>query len=967
MNKKYLLTLAAIPAAIIIPTVAGAAEESTISIVGTPVVNETVRASIVNLPSDTIIKAYQWYFVETTEAEDGKKTTTKKPISGATASTYTLPVVAAGKTIILEATSTTGNTYKSEAIEVKQLSLAITPPTFLGFSSTSVAAPGENVKVLEPKVTDNNGAKLQSSQISYSYQWYYKEGEAFSIISGATADTYKIPDNALINNIKGIMVKVTATVGTAEIESDFSYVLQVSKEPSETLSAEIATLHKKSGKHIVYNLTDLAAFKAHLEELEKRYKALSAGAQANVKNYSDLQRAIADVAAITAINEKMDKIGEVPEQNLPQYLKNIEAAYGKLDFLQRSLDIDDNLYNSIKLAMDKPGDVGDISEVRRINGEILGLLNYDHSFPKYTYENVESLKNAVQAIEEDIAKLSGDYQSIIQNRLILTQAKQDIAKVESFIKMFSKLTPDLSPYKQVTAALPIRTAYDRLTFKQMELVPATYVSKLLAAERAEQKQIDELNAEIAAYLGEESYKVIPTEKTWSDYGKNIGRIISDYKALTKNSAAKIVDYTGITTLQRDLKVAENVIKQIQKYNTLASTSGTKESQLLSSYKSALTSFNRLTSLQQSLVYNAEAFLANSPKVTIVENGKIPADKEKAEALKKEIDAFANVKKYTFAGLEASVNDANTSYKKLSSSARKYVTNYYLLTAASNDVKAVTAFHKKIKDAIDEKNVTRQAQKIKSLQTAYDKLPANQQHLAKEQYRILMNIAHSIAPDLPKLDAEIGAIVSNGLYVVNLEKMQDLMNRYNKLNSTDKKLLTNASIMTAAIADVRKVESFLKQYEKTFEKNPMTVVTAFSKLTAKQMSLVSKEIRQNIINAETGQQVPNEAVLNIVESINLLLQDGVYADNLQAKVANILTDYNQLSNTEKNQVKNYSKLTQAESDLKVVAEVHKLYEAIPAENGDDALRKWQDAYNKLSKRLELLYEAMHPTDLKRVRS
>ncbi|WP_332650863.1 hypothetical protein [Lysinibacillus sp. 54212] len=964
MNKKYLFTAAAIPVAFILPTVTEAVEQSTVIIVGTPAVNETVRASIANIPADTIIKEYQWYFIETAETEDDKKTTIKKPISGATASTYTLPVTAAGKAISVEATSTTGDTYKSETVEVNTLSLEIKAPTFIDFTSGTVAAPGETVKVSAPSVTDKNGAKLQSSQIAYSYQWYYKEGEAFSIISGATDASYEIPEDALEHNIKAIMVKVKASVGTAEVESSFSELLTISKEPSETLSTDIDALRKKQGKHFVYNVTDLMTFKANVTDLENRYKALTPGAKANVTNYSVLERAIADVAAITAIEDKMNKIGEVTEQNLARYLKELEAAYDKLDFLQRSLDIDENLYNSIKLAMDKPGDIGYILEVRRINEAIIALLNYDHSLPQYTPENIESLKTAVQAIEADIAKLPRDYQSIVQNQLILRGANQDITVVNRFIKMFDKLLPNLSPNKQVTLAASIRNSYGRLTYKQMQLVPSTYVSRLLAAELAEQKQIDELNAEIAAYLGKDSYNVKPTEATWDEYAENIKRIIADYKTLTKNSAAKIVDYAGITTLQRDLKASENVIKQINKYNALAKTSSTKESQLVSSYKSAFTVYNRLTSLQQSLIYNADEFLENSPKVTIVENGKVPGDKAQAVALKEDIAALANVKKYTFAQFEAAINEANATYKKLSGSARKYVTNYYVLQAASQDVRAVTAFHKRIQAAKEEKNITRQIQKIKSVQTSYTKLPANQQYLAKAQFESLLAIADTVAPDLSKLNAEIGAIVSNGLYIANIDSIKDLITRYYKLNGNDRKFITNGTILIAANSDVRRVESFLKQYEKTFEKNPASIVTAFGRLTAKQMSLVSEEVRQKIIQAETDQQTPNETVLKIIESINLLLLDGVYTDQLQTKVTDIRTAYNELSNNEKYLVKNYSKLTEAESDLKLVADVQELYKAIPAEDDDSALKKWQVAYNKLSKKQELLYKAMYPTDVRK---
>lgn len=90
----------------------------------------------------------------------------------------------------VEATSTTGTTFKSESRTIHTLELEITAPTFE--TTSNFVAPGETVKVTGAKVTDKGGAKLQSSQITYSYQWFYKVGESFTIINGATGGTYKI-------------------------------------------------------------------------------------------------------------------------------------------------------------------------------------------------------------------------------------------------------------------------------------------------------------------------------------------------------------------------------------------------------------------------------------------------------------------------------------------------------------------------------------------------------------------------------------------------------------------------------------------------------------------------------------------------------------------------------------------------------------------------------------------------------
>ncbi|MFJ7888342.1 hypothetical protein ACIQYL_09660 [Lysinibacillus xylanilyticus] len=954
MNKKLLFTAAAIPVALIVPTVAGATGANTVTVTGQNIVNETLKASIENLPANSIVKGYQWYYV------DGSSDSTKKPISGATSATFTIPVEAAGKAVFVEATTTKDEKYKSEPRSIKELKLAITAPRI--DSSSNYAVPGELVQVAGAIVTDVEGAKLQNSQITYSYQWFYKVGESFTIIDGATNNTYSIPKDALEKGMKDIIVKVKAKVGSSLVESDVSAVISVSNEPSDSMIDEIKTLLITDNK---YNVTSLESFKAKVTELESKYQALSTAAKANVKNYDVLKRAAADVDLISKLNEKVDKVNEVNEKDLSKYLKEIEEAYDKFDLLQRSLDLNDALYNSIKTLLKDPTDIDEFKEVRRLNQAIVELLTYENSFVKYVPTSKESLQAAVETIEKDIAKLSQNYRATVQNQTILSDAKSDIKKVEQFIKLFDKLSQNDSPSKQVTTAKSIRTSYEKLTYKQLQLVPAKYMNTLLQAENAENSQIDRLNIEIDNYVGdvEDSYPIDPSVTTWQSHVNNVNRIINEYKGLTKNSAAKIVGYDSMVTLQKDFKAAEKIIKDMDAYKKLSVTPGVAESKLKTNYTNVMKAYNKLTSLQQSLVYNANDFLLNPPTITVDLNGKEPADKAAALALKAEVDKLADVTKYTFAQFESAVNAATTKYKNLSSAGRKYVTNYYLLTAASKDLSGVKSFHKKVQTAREVTDATKQAKKIQTVQTAYAKLPANQQHLAKQQYEDLLNnrLEDGNTPDITKLNNEIATIVSNDTYTVSMERIKELSTQYNKLSSSDKKRVSNAAILTTAVSDVKKVESFIKTYEKSFKSNPSTVIKAFDKLTSKQMSLVSPEIRQSIIDKDKGQQQSNEIALKLVESINSLLVNGEYIDSLETKVKEIRTAYDGLSSSEKSVVKNYSKLTQAESDLKKVAEVHALY--VPATDDNATARKaWQTAYGKLSKKLEILYKKMYENDL-----
>ncbi|UZM98263.1 hypothetical protein OL548_26630 [Lysinibacillus sp. MHQ-1] len=76
------------------------------TVTGQNIVNETL--TVHQLPNNAIVNAYQWYYLEKVASEDGSKTSTNKPIAGATSASLKVPVEAAGKTIFVEATTTEG-------------------------------------------------------------------------------------------------------------------------------------------------------------------------------------------------------------------------------------------------------------------------------------------------------------------------------------------------------------------------------------------------------------------------------------------------------------------------------------------------------------------------------------------------------------------------------------------------------------------------------------------------------------------------------------------------------------------------------------------------------------------------------------------------------------------------------------------------------------------------------------------
>ena len=148
-----------------------------------------------------------------------------------------------------------------------------------------------------------------------------------------------------------------------------------------------------------------------------------------MSNYDVLKRALADVELLNKLNEKWSKI----ETSNEKEIKEIEEAYNKLDLLQRSLDVNETLYKSIKNLLNEPNDLEEIKAVRSLNQAIINLLTYENSLVKYVAADVDSLQEIVKTLEADIEKLSQSYRAAVQNQAILTEAKSDIKRSSNLL------------------------------------------------------------------------------------------------------------------------------------------------------------------------------------------------------------------------------------------------------------------------------------------------------------------------------------------------------------------------------------------------------------------------------------------------------------------------------------------------------------------------------------------------------
>ncbi|WP_155591517.1 hypothetical protein [Lysinibacillus cavernae] len=912
--------------------------KGTLPIEGNDYVNGQLVAKIEGLSSSTdkptVFTNFQWYVVEDNKA---------KPIANETKLELVIPPLAADKSIFFEAKTEDGLIYVSPNKKIQKLNLNIEAIEFEGFTGGDFVVPGDTLKVKIPVVTTETNTSqkitLASKQVSFTYQWLYKIGSSYSIIPNATTPSYMIPKDTQESAMKDIVVKVTAKVGDQVVSAIALTPISISDDHIQAIEKQIGTLLTvDSHKRVVYT-NDIQSV---IAQIENQYQKLTSAAKSQVTNYSILQRAVADMAKVERIAEK---IKALDEKTSLQTLQQLKAEYDQLDYLQRSLDTGNSYQQLLKLLLENPDSQKELVKLGEINGLITALLgDVIDPIQQYAPENTNVLAEKIAEIDVKINALLPGYKMVVQNQAILTMAKADLKSAQKFEKLFDKLQGQTSKQKVATAK-SIRSAYLKLNLRQQALVEYR-LSLLEEAENAEATELDTI-----AQLIQEVENTDASKETWDKLLANVKTIISLQKSLKSyNDVAKTNE---MIQMQKDLKAAEKVISQLEKYNSVFTTE-TKYNKIQSAFNSALKAYNKLTITQQKYVYNANIL----DKIPI--NSETPSEtNDDATAGKKFSDDINTAIKDSsnFENYARSVDELVNKYKELSKGVKKYVTNYADLKAAEANVKAVRSFEKKVNDALNEADSNKQYSKMQAVLKAYSKLNAIQQKLAEALYNQINEKIMEHTTGYNDLNEEL--VDANG-YIFSLNAVKDKINKYNALFSTEKKLITNAQDIKQAIHDVKAVESFIKKFQTNLEKNPSAIIKDFRKLTTLQVSLLKgyevevngqlTSLLEEINKMETSEQTANDLVVEMIDLINELQKDGYYVSDIESRLMEIRNKYNSLTAMQQKLVKNYSKLTQAESDVQKVKEV-KLLE------GDE--EAWQKAYNKFSKKLEQLYEVINP--------
>ncbi|ATP39047.1 hypothetical protein CSE16_02845 [Solibacillus sp. R5-41] len=291
--------------------------------------------------------------------------------------------------------------------------------------------------------------------------------------------------------------------------------------------------------------------------------------------------------------------------------------------------------------------------------------------------------------------------------------------------------------------------------------------------------------------------------------------------------------------------------------------------------------------------------------------------------------------------------ANAAYEKIPTDLKNLVDNYIKLQEFLQvaqlmlDIDGISTSAKDFRE-----KVTTAEQTFKTLTantSLLDKPTSAKERLLKEYgpkletFQKIIASANTMVDKINALSSKTGQAFMDELALLTAE--------YKAMDSTMKRSVTNAALLTALEKDYKAslnvftmIEKLPANTDKSFSKKVLDAEKAYQKLTKKQ--------QENVYNYTTKLQ-PVLKVASLIDRIDKL---KVGSKTYQAETAAIRAEYDALTPAEQALVHNYSKLTGAEDNMtsaeKVVALIK---EAIPtADNYIEKLTAARNAYDALDK-------------------
>ncbi|GLC87864.1 hypothetical protein [Lysinibacillus piscis] len=628
-----------------------------------------------------------------------------------------------------------------------------------------------------------------------------------------------------------------------------------------------------------------------------------------VKNYTDLERAIANIDAATVIEQE---------------IKAINGATDKISAVQKAREA----YTTPKPKLD--GQTIDAATVKKIVNNLPELTNAEKQYKAVL--NVITLVSKLEPTAKDYVN-KAKAASAAYNKLDATQQgyvkTYDTNKLENkiiamdMVARIEALNSSKADYSETVAK--IKTDYDALSLEVKALV--TNYSKVTASTNAmtTAKNFDErvialANESDATFVA----KLAALSAEYKEFDNSIKKLVKEYKTLQtyeKNNANVIKVINLITALNPTNKdYAKKVLAARQAYNALDIVSQKR----VTNYENlvAVEDVATLIALIEALKPTSKSFINDLNTARKMYNALPEPKKQGIINYEKLVQAEAelNTAQKVMELIDLAVPDsedyltklmnARVAYDKLDSGQKKLVANLKDLTEREKLVKPILTVMVQI-DNLDPSS-SQFLSKVNAALKSYDKL-------SKEQKKYVHNMAtlQSYEP-LAKVIELIGKLKpSSPTFQSDTTHARSM---YNALSTELKPYVSNYNLLQAAEASILGAGNVQQMIEDLPSVEPKQYVKRIAEIRAAYNAL-PRDQQMAVSNYKTLQEQEKlvKPVISIVGEIEKLMT----SKNMDSQYQKILKAYDNLDATQRKYVYNDQLLLSLDNVIKVYKSIASL--------------------------------------------
>lgn len=594
-------------------------------------------------------------------------------------------------------------------------------------------------------------------------------------------------------------------------------------------------------------------------------------------------------------------------------------------------------------ADDKP------SAITTVEQAIQGIRTDTNDFYQYNIGNattLEAFEQQVTSVQQQFDALTPIGKGKITNAAWLTTASADIQAIQDFSALYQQLIATAIPqegtlnYEADVKIFKERAdktlkSFNTLSQLQLSLLTLTGYSEETVAKTIHTQyklafnnelfsaifaQIMAINTQISDIFVIDGATNTRLEYalTFEELENELAQILASYSTVNTRYHSLIAK-RDVTNAQKDLRLVSNF-----KNKALAINEGpvfTKKD--ISNAENALATYTKLTPLQKSLVPNED--LTKILNALRQEQVKVIDITQRIQGLTNSHDDTLEPNEVTFVlgidqepitatnfeAFEAHVNAIANDYNALSSTSKKFVTNYLELKETLTSIKETKRVNQIIANLLQydpETNYSRTKSKLESAEKAFMSLSIIEQSLIFEK-QTLLDYRDSIANNYPdELEEQASTIIdlidsqlpilTNGYASYGLTDSivgfvavtNQVNNAYKAMPSKFRRSIHNYLALKTALKDVKSVNSMLKKIKAAESATGnlsqefsriATAERAYTKLSAAQQELIQLPYTEDELDSPYALLMQQKAAAN--EHIN----------NLNQKIADLI----QLEGTE----------------------------------------------------------------------